>query len=315
MIRAIAALCGAVVILSAAPAAARDGDEDAPPTSFRQSAEDAWWTGPMLANSAATLPRGRALMETYLFDRIQGDTNMVGSLTYLIYGATDRLSIGMQPMFGVRTTGKTAKGPGIGDLTLMAQYRLTSPKAPAGRPTISLSLQHSLPIGRYDELDTRPALGLGGGNHTTTLSIYGQQYFWLPNGRIFRGRINLSRTFAGKARVSGQSVYGTKAGFRGEARPGSSIGVGLSGEYSVTRRFALALDLTYSRSGSTRVTGIDPIGPVDDHAGARDVFAIAPGVEYSWRSDIGVLLAARIAPRGRNSGASVTPAVALNYVF
>ena len=314
MIRAVAALCGVVAMLSAVPAAAEDGDEDEAP-SFRQSADDAWWTGPMLANSAATLPRGRALMETYLFDRMQGGSSTIGTLTYLIYGVTDRISIGMQPMFGVRTNGATTSGPGVGDLTLSVQYRVTSPKARAGRPTISVSLRHSLPIGRYDRLDTRPAISLGGGNHTTTLALYGQQYFWLPNGQIFRGRINLSRTFAGKAAVSGESVYGTKAGFRGQAWPGNSIDVGVSGEYSVSRRFALALDLTYNRSGSTRVTGVDGAVPVDVRSGASVGVAIAPGVEYSWRSNIGVLLAMRIAPRGRNSGRSMTPAVAINYVF
>ncbi len=36
----------------------------------RQSLEDAWWTGPMLAPSAATLPRGHLLIEPYLYDVI-----------------------------------------------------------------------------------------------------------------------------------------------------------------------------------------------------------------------------------------------------
>ena len=37
---------------------------------FHQPVEDAWWTGPMLAPSAATLPRGHFLIEPYLFDVI-----------------------------------------------------------------------------------------------------------------------------------------------------------------------------------------------------------------------------------------------------
>ena len=32
----------------------------------RQSRDDAWWTGPMLANSAETLPKGHFLVESYL---------------------------------------------------------------------------------------------------------------------------------------------------------------------------------------------------------------------------------------------------------
>lgn len=273
----------------------------------------------MLANSAATLPRGKALVETYVFDQIRSDAQLLGSLTYLLYGVTDRLTVGVQPLFGIRSASGRELAPGIGDLTLSGQYRLTSPSAAAGTPTIALSLQHSLPIGRFDELDTRPASGLGSGSHVTTLSLYGQQYFWLPNGRIFRARLNLSRSFAGKAEISGESVYGTKVGFCGTARPGGSFSIGVSGEYSVTRSWAAALDLVFSRSGSTRVSGYDattagPV-PLQFRSGFSETFAIAPGIEYSWTPNIGVLLAARFVPRSRNTTASVTPAVAINYVF
>src|SRR5580698_5756245 len=33
-----------------------------------QSRDDAWWTGPMLAASGASLPQGHFLIEPYLFD-------------------------------------------------------------------------------------------------------------------------------------------------------------------------------------------------------------------------------------------------------
>src|SRR5687768_5261753 len=37
----------------------------------RQSLEDAWWTGPIVAAGAGTLPQGHALVEPYLFDVIR----------------------------------------------------------------------------------------------------------------------------------------------------------------------------------------------------------------------------------------------------
>jgi len=37
-------------------------------TAADQSRDDAWWTGPMLAPSAATLPQGHVLVEPYLFN-------------------------------------------------------------------------------------------------------------------------------------------------------------------------------------------------------------------------------------------------------
>ena len=46
----------------------------------RQSLDDAWWSGPMLAPSAATLPRGHFLIEPYLYDVIADHSNGFGSL-------------------------------------------------------------------------------------------------------------------------------------------------------------------------------------------------------------------------------------------
>jgi hypothetical protein len=273
----------------------------------------------MLANSAATLPKGGTLIETYVFDVVQRDTSLRGSLTYLLHGVTDRLTLGIKPMFGAQSVNGKARELGIGDLTVSGQYRLTSPHRPAGKPTISLSLQQSLPIGRYDRLDTRPSSALGSGVYATTISFYGQQYFWLPNGRIFRGRLNLSQSFSGPTKIAGESVYGTSAGFRGRVGAGMATSVGLSGEYSVTRSWALALDVVVTRAGSVRVRGVDPTRtaslPVEFDTGVSEAFAIAPGVEYSWTPNLGVLFASRFVLRGHNAEPSITPAVAINYVF
>jgi hypothetical protein len=300
--------------LAAAPALAEEPPPVAPPPA-RQSLDDAWWTGPMLANSAATLPRGHALIETYVFDQISGGTSSYGSLTYLLYGVTDTLTLGARPMFGFNPAG-SASAMGMGDLTLQAQYRLSSFRADPWKPAIAVSLQHSLPTGKYDRLGTRPGDGLGSGAHATTLAVYAQNYSWLGNGRLLRTRLNLSTSLPGKARVEDVSVYGTRHGFRGEARPGASFDVGGSVEYSVTRRWVLALDLTYDHTAPTRVTGVDRGGgPIVRRSGASDSFAIAPGIEYSWKPNLGVLIAARIVPRSGNTVPSITPAVAINYVL
>ena len=49
-------------------------------------------------------------------------------------------------------------------------------------------------------------------------------------------------------------------------------------------------------------------------AGASDAFGVAPAVEYSWKPTLGVLLGARVIAAGRNTAASITPAVAVNFV-
>ena len=74
--RLVASLLASLLLSTAVPAFA----EDASP---RQSLDDAWWTGPIIANSAVTLPQGHVLIEPYLFDVISDDAQSFGSLTFM----------------------------------------------------------------------------------------------------------------------------------------------------------------------------------------------------------------------------------------
>src|ERR1700723_3161845 len=79
-----------------------------------QSLDDAWWTGPMLANSAATLPRGHFLVEPYLYDVVGAHSNGFGSLTYVEYGLVDRFTVGMIPTAGFNKMNDALSSSGVG---------------------------------------------------------------------------------------------------------------------------------------------------------------------------------------------------------
>jgi hypothetical protein len=156
----------------------------------RQTLDDAWWTGPLLAASASTLPQGHFLVEPYLFDvitygRLDAVGNRVsaphkndfGSQSYVLYGVTDRISAGIIPRFGYLKSSQGPGSPGLqaGDLTLQAQYRLTQFQEGSWIPTLSFVVGETVPTGKYDRLDRHPGDGFGAGAYTTTLSLYSQQ--------------------------------------------------------------------------------------------------------------------------------------------
>src|SRR5687767_10054980 len=64
----------------------------------RQSMQDAWWTGPLLANSANTLPRGHFLVEPYVYDVIGRNSHAFGSRAYVQYGLRERFTVGVIPV-------------------------------------------------------------------------------------------------------------------------------------------------------------------------------------------------------------------------
>ena len=309
----------------------------------RRAIADAWWTGPMLANSAATLPRGHLLLEPYLYDvratsaygaagarqRVPRSSSY-GSLTYAIYGLTDRVSLGLIPTAGFTTVqgGPSSSGIGVGDVTTHAQFRLTQFRVCHRVPAISVAVQETFPTGRYDRLGDRPSDGFGAGAFTTTLGLYSQMYFALPTGRILRMRLNVSEAMSSRVNVQDASVYGTADGFRGHATPGSASFVDAAWEYSLTQRWVLALDATWRHARDTRVDGYDALAgggagagagagiPQEVHlnSGSSDAFGLAPAIEYSWKSAMGVLLGTRIIAAGRNTAETITPALAVNIV-
>ncbi|HTV60479.1 MAG TPA: hypothetical protein VMJ93_16520 [Verrucomicrobiae bacterium] len=305
------------------PSAGGSGDQDVHSVP-RQPRSEAWWTGPMLAASAATLPRGHFLIEPYLYDVISPHSNGFGSLTYVLYGLRDKVTVGLIPTAGFNKMNDAPSSSGVqpGDVTLMGQRGLTRFHDGSWIPATSFVVQESLPTGKYDELGDRPSDGLGSGAFTTTLAVYSQTYFWLPNGRIVRMRFNLSQALSGGVKVEGVSVYGTGTGFHGHAKPGNSSFVDAAWEYSVTRKWVLALDATYRHTENTRIAGYDPANPkagepmqyVVVNSGSSDAFGFAPAIEYSWKPNLGVLLGARVIAAGHNTPTTITPALAINFV-
>jgi len=321
----------AVLVLMAVLAAGR-ARAQASPTSARQSLDDAWWTGPLLAPNASTLPRGHILIEPYLYDvTTQGfydssgtrhsvpHANEFGSLTYINYGLANRFTVGLLPTFDYTevSEGLNSSGIGVGDLTAQAQYRLHLFHEGGWIPTTSINVQETFPTGKYDQLGDRPSDGLGSGAYSTTLALYTQTFFWMPNGRVLRARFNLSQAFSRAVNLEDVSVYGTAQGFRGHANPGSVFLIDVAAEYSLTRHWVLACDATYRHQYNTPVTGYNisnPAATVAFNSGSSQAFGFAPAFEYNFNSKVGVILGARLFPAGKNTTDSITPAIAINFV-
>ena len=136
-------------------ASSATADEGESVSGDRQDLDDAWWTGPLVAAGAGTLPQGHALIEPYLYDVVRyarydddgrrQDADRVhsyGSLTYMLYGVTDKFTAGLIPVFGFNdvSNGPDSSAIQVGDLTVQGQYRLSQflrrrrcPKTPATR--------------------------------------------------------------------------------------------------------------------------------------------------------------------------------------
>lgn len=273
--------------------------------------KSARWTGPMLASTADTLPKGHFYTEPYFFDAISRGDHHPGSSGFYQYGLLDDLTVGFQPAFATATN-RPGSGMAIGDFKLLSQLRLTRFTSGHRVPTIALVLNEVLPTGKADRLGPREE-GHGSGAYATEIGLNVQYYFLLRNDRLLRARINLLQSFAAGTRVTDRSVYGSLPGFRGRARPGSKTTLIGAVEYSLTREWVLALDVIGEATARTRLKGSYPAGTLVDSRGATSTaIGFAPAVEYNWSDRAGVLLGVWISPKGHNSSPSVTPAIAIS---
>ena len=201
----------------------------------------------------------------------------------------------------------------IGDFKLLSQVRLTHFRPDHRVPTIALVLNEVIPTGKDDRLSPSEE-GHGSGAFATELGLNVQHWFLLDNGRLLRARINVLQRFYNRTGIEGRSVYGTDAAFRGHAWPGARTTLIGAVEYSLTNEWVLAFDVEADFAGHTRVEGQEmgggPLVRTRSPA-SRDV-GFAPAVEYNWSPSAGALLGVWIIPKGRNSPASVTPAIAIS---
>lgn len=302
-----------------------------------QQFDQAWWTGPLLAPNASTLPQGHWLLEPYLYDvityghfdpngtlRSAGAAHDIGNQSYIEYGLVNGLTLGLIPRLGFHesSAGQGSSGFTVGDITLQAAYGLTQFRQGSWIPSTSLVIGETFPSGKYDQLDGRTDGALGSGAYSTTVSLYSQTYLWMPNGRILRTRLDLSYQVSRWASVHGMSVYGTSEGFNGRVHPGQSFVADLAFEYSITQQWVLATDFNWEHDGNTRLVGgyaqalTSALPPYFvQESGSDDLLYLAPAVEYNWSGSMGVIAGARIAAAGRNISATVTPVAAINMYF
>jgi hypothetical protein len=168
-----------------------------------------------------------------------------------------------------------------------------------------------IPTGKDDHLSALKQ-GHGSGSFAPEIGVNVQHYFLLGNDRLLRARINVLKQFPMRHEVSGRSVFGTDANFRGHARPGSKTTLIGGAEYSLSKEWVLAFDVEADFWGKTKVTGRDGGGPVVSQTSPKSWnVGFAPAVEYNWSDRAGVIVGIWVVPKGHNTQASVTPAVAI----
>ena len=270
-----------------------------------------WFTGPLLAPAMNVVGEGAYNIEPYLFATKSPaiydndwDTQELPALWNLTLqvpvwvGLTDWCDISFSPslMWNHKEIGGGAWAQG--DFVANVHFQLWHQDwSDAPWPSIKIGLSETVPLGKYRNLNPKKlGADLGGNGSWVTgfelvvgqvLHITGYQFLsWRIGGRC--------ALFNSLVHVKGFDAYGGGFGANGRIRPGFNGGVDLGLEYSVSRHWAFALDITgywQAKAKFNGFAGVSVLPGTHTVVGRSSaiLYTLAPAVEYNWNENLGII--------------------------
>lgn len=283
-----------------------------------------WLTGPLLTPSARLIPKGHVNVEPYLIWReVNGRYNNHGNDFSI--PAVNHLTCQLPIKVGIANNvdlsiliqnhniwRKNASSTGFGDSFLGLSYQLMSDKN--NRAPVKVYIQEIFPTGKYEKLKPSKlgtdARGLG--SYITVAGAVIGKLFFFGGEHYLNTRFDVATAFPTQVKVKGISSFGGDIYTNGKVFPGKSLNLLCSGEYSLTRHWVLAMDLTAFFSSKTKFKG-HTFTPIRSHSASQ--FTATPSIEYNFTKTIGLIVGAWFTFAGKNADRFIGAAAALNCYF
>lgn len=311
-----------------------------------------WFTGPLLTPSALVVPVGHFNIEPYVYYGSSNanydsswhtvDTPTFSQLRIQVpiqIGLTSWMDIQIAPQViysrcqGAATTSFT-------DFPVEFDFQLLTSQPGKWYPTIKLAVKESFPTGKYQHLnpDKHETDVAGSGSFATSFGIVLSKLFHFSGAHYLSTRYSFFYTYPAPVHVRGFNAYGGGYGTAGKVLPGNVFNFLAGFEYSMTRRWVIALDAACTLSTKTRFhgspgvnaaglaaqVGQTPNSSLDLSSGAFQAvvggpssarFSLAPALEYNWNANLGIIAGAIVTIAGRNAIRFTTGSAAFNYYY
>ncbi|WP_217429221.1 hypothetical protein [Acetobacter syzygii] len=299
---------------------------------FVHAADGQWYTGSLVSPSGAEAHAGLLGIEPYYsYTQPIGYFGSNGvshpqhprqqtfsNSTMWKYGITDHISIQAHTVvnYGWEQGHGHSSGPKFGDFPVDMVWRFVDPNPAKYIPAFNLFAGVYFPTGDYKKLQSKQNSN-GTGSYVFRVAITEQSTYVVNGHHALRLRTwGWFRRALTSAQLEDMSSYGTAAGFHGRGRPGMSGQSGFSLEYGINQSWVLAMDLARDWANGSHVWGSDAHGRrINRIASSSGDWQIAPAVEYSWTSRMGIIVGSAIYYAGHNTGVKVSPQFAVNMVY
>ena len=245
-----------------------------------------WFTGPLLALPAQTVPRGQI---TAFFQTATALSNAIYNRNWqwvsqqnysstqispqLSYGLTDDLDLQYNVLYIMNENGVMSYEH-IGDTAIILGLQALSQEKNKAFPDLRITLQETIPTGVYNEFTParNGAEATGMGSYQTTLGLNFQYLSQLNEHHYLNSHLSIAYTFANKVRLNGLSTYGGTSETKGQITPGNAVSIDWAGELTLTKKWVAVMEANFIYQQASRFKGIvgiqssaDPLRISDPH--------------------------------------------------
>lgn len=291
-----------------------------------------WFTGPLIAPSGTVIPGGHFNFEPYFVvtpnpARFNNDWKLADrpdlwtvsfQLPFWV-GLTSWADIEISPTLNWNHQ-QNAGHWALGDLTVLCDLQLHLDTYPHKNwiPSVKLALGMILPSGKYRNLDPNK-LGTdsgGGGSFKSVVQLVIARLFKISKIHFLSSRLAFTSTLPTPVHLEGFNSYGGGFGTDGTVYPAKDLTVDLGLEYSLTRNWALALDVIGYWKGNDRFSGSSGVtsqGEIATNTNpAKILYSIAPAIEYNWSANLGIIAGVWFPVAGKNVNQFFSGQIAVN---
>lgn len=298
-----------------------------------QEVAQPWFTGPLITANATVVSEGDYNIEPYLYgeaytayyndDWFPNKSPLYWSVvseTYVQVGILSWLDIQFVPIFYWNYS-VGASNWALGDFAVQFDAQIYRDQLPSisWLPSIKFTIKETAPLGKYRNLDpAKQDTQIGGqGAWVTNAAIVFGKVVPFSGDHFLSSRLSIGCSYSVPMHLKGFNAYGGGLSTNGTFYSGLQTEVDLGFEYSLTRNWALALDLQgiwIAKSRFRGESGLDLQGVPAYHGIAPAIqYNLAPAIEYNWSYNLGIIAGVWFTVAGKNIPKFTNGVIALNY--
>lgn len=253
--------------------------------------------------------------------KLQGQSNewFVNPFIDFQMGFTDRIGLEILSSF-IFNTKKGVSSTYMQDSIVLLGFQIASDVKGSWIPDIRLDLQQTFPTGKYQKLDPKK-LGTDstgqGAFQTGPLLIIHKLFY--PGNHFLSLKVSTGYLFPTNVRVQGLNAYGGGTGINGTVRLGRTSTTFFAAEYSIAQQWGCGFDFLVTYQGKSSFSGAKSLGKdcqtLKVGLPSSTQMSLAPYIEYSFKSTMGILWGSWFTLSGRNTTAFLSGFFAFLYVF